>query len=224
LSAQITDTRFYIKAVDPRIERDIPKGGVMGEGHVIFDTLCPCIIITNSEVGMGMLRVESGFLTKQCTNLATFADSGMKRRHLGGKQSLGDDEVVRHLLSDETKKATDKAVYMQVRDVVRGAFEEARFDAQVAKIKGLVEHKIEGDPIKVVELTAKKFSLSDPQRVGVLKHLISGGSLTQYGLMNAITRTAEDQESYDDASDLEKLGGKIVELTKDEWHTLAIAA
>jgi hypothetical protein len=43
LSAQITDTRFYIKAVDPRIERDIPKGGVMGEGHVIFDTLCPCI-------------------------------------------------------------------------------------------------------------------------------------------------------------------------------------
>jgi hypothetical protein len=42
--------------------------------------------------------------------------------------------------------------------------------------------------------------------------------------MNAITRTAEDQESYDDASDMEKLGGRIVELTKDEWHTLAIAA
>jgi hypothetical protein len=36
----------------------------------------------------------------------------------------------------------------------------------------------------------------------VLKHLILGGSLTTWGLANAVTRAAQDAESYDRATEL----------------------
>jgi len=34
----------------------------------------------------------------------------------------------------------------------------------------------------------------------LLRHLIEGGDLSQYGLINAVTRTAEDAKFYDRAS------------------------
>jgi hypothetical protein len=40
----------------------------------------------------------------------------------------------------------------------------------------------------------------------------------------AVTRAAEDVESYDRASQLEVLGGEIIELAKSDWRELAMAA
>lgn len=225
MSCAITEQRLYIKAVDPRIERDVPKGHAIGDGsHVFFDTCSPAIIVSNSEVGLGMLSVESGVFTRQCTNLASIADGGMKRRHVGARNTLTEGQEIQHLLSDDTKKATDKAVWMQIRDVVRGAFDEANFEAVTQKLAGIAKNEIAGDPVKVVELTAKKFAMNGDEQKSVLRHLIQGHDLSQLGLFNAITRTAEDLESYDRASAFERFGGKVVELAPQEWRTLAEAA
>lgn len=223
MSTEITDTRLYIKAVDPRIERDCPTGRKIGDGsHVIYDTLSPAVIVSNSEVGLGMLKVEYGVYTKQCTNMASFADGGMKKRHLGARAAMDDGETIRHLLSDATKQATDRAVFMQVRDIVKASFEEAQFEARVGKIKEASERKIQGDPVKVVELTAKRFGFGDGERKSILQHLIEGGSLTQYGLSAAITRSAEDVADYDQASSMERLGGRVIDLEANEWKKLAL--
>jgi hypothetical protein len=40
----------------------------------------------------------------------------------------------------------------------------------------------------------------------------------------AVTRLAQDAENYDRASDLERLGGRIIELPRSEWRQLAEAA
>jgi hypothetical protein len=53
--------------------------------------------------------------------------------------------------------------------------------------------------------------------------LIRGGDLTQYGLSNAVTQMSQDIEDYDRASDLERMGGQIIELPKSDWHTISIA-
>jgi len=42
--------------------------------------------------------------------------------------------------------------------------------------------------------------------------------------MNAVTRTAEDLESYDRATEFETFGGAIVDLPRKEWQRIAIAA
>lgn len=218
MSCEITEQRLYIKAVDERIKADVPSGRRIGDGsHVFFDTCSPAVIISNSEVGMGSLSIATGIFTKVCTNLATIADAGMKKRHLGAKTALDDGENVRHLLTDETKQATDKAVWMQVKDVVQGAFNEAKFNTHVDKLKGLAELKIVGDPVKVVELSSKRLGITETESKSVLRHLIEGGDLSKYGLFNAITRAAQDLDSYDRASEFERFGGNVIELPKRDW-------
>jgi len=225
MSCEITERRLYIKAVDERIKKDVPSGRKIGDGsHVFFDTCSPAIIVSNSEVGLGMLSVETGIFTKVCTNLATIAEGGMKRRHVGARHELTDGEHMRALLTDETKRATDKAIWLQVRDVVKGAFDEVRFTQATQKLAAMGEQKIEGDPIKTIDLAAKRWTLNDGERNSVLKHLIEGGDLSRYGVFNAVTRTAQDSPDYDRATELEKLGGKIIELPRQEWQELALAA
>lgn len=223
ISCEITERRLYLKCVDQAINRDIPKGRRMGDGtHTIFDTCAPALVISNSEVGMGMLSIESGVWTKACTNLAVFAQSGMKRRHVGSRFDLATDGIAEMLASD-TRAATDKALWLQVRDVVRGAFDEARFDAQIARIAETTERKIEADPVKVIDFSARKFGWTDGEKGSVLRHLIEGADLSQYGLHAAITRTAEDLASYDRATEFEHLGAQVIELKPSEWREIAQA-
>jgi hypothetical protein len=223
VSCEVTEKRLYLKAVDPAIERDIPKGAKMGDGsHHIFDTICPAMTISNSEVGCGALAVEVGTLTKACTNLMFFSQMGMRKYHVGGRQDLGED--LYRLLGSATKKAIDKALWMQVRDVVRNAFDEARFDALAAQLKETTQEKITGDPVKVVEVAAKKLSFNDGQRGQVLRRLIEGANLSRYGLMNAVTRAAEDAGDYEEATAMEKAGGQVVELSSRDWKEIAEAA
>lgn len=222
VSCEITERRLYIKAVDKRINRDIPSGRRMGDGtHTIFDTVAPALIISNSEVGCGQLSVESGVWTKACTNLAVFSQASMKRRHVGGRHQITEDLV--HLLSDETRKATDKAVWLQVRDVVKGAFEEAQFDARLTDLRGMAEQRIEGDVVKVVDLAAKALDIREMEKPSILRHLIEGGDLSRYGLFNAVTRTAEDLKDYDRATEFERMGGKVIDLSPTEWRRISRA-
>lgn len=221
LSCEITPRNMLIKAVDKRIERDIPKGSKMGSGHTIFDTLAPAITIGNSEVGFGTLYAKASVYTRQCTNMATFNENSVRKYHIGAR--LGDGDASFELMSDKTRRVTDAATFMQLADVVRGAFNQTQFDALADKLAETAGHKIEGDPVKVVEITAKKFGISDSEKSSVLKHLIEGADLSRYGLFNAITRTAEDLESYDRATEFENLGGKIIELPKSDWKAIAAA-
>jgi hypothetical protein len=224
ISCEITERRLYLKAVDQRINADIPGGGRMGDGsHHIFDTCVPAIVISNSEVGSGALSIETAIWTRACTNMAVFSQDSMKRRHVGARHELAAGENVAALLSDATRAATDKALWMQVRDVAKGAFNEMRFRDRIAKITETTTQKIAGDPVQSVNFTAKRFGLTEGEQKSVLRHLIEGADLSRYGMFNAITRTAEDVESYDRASEIERMGGLIIDLPASEWKRISLA-
>lgn len=129
------------------------------------------------------------------------------------------------MLSDTSRRLDDAALWSKVRDVVRGAFDAARFaalvDEQIAPMAG---DKITGDPVKAIDLSAKRFGINETEKASVLRHLIEGGDLTRYGLFNAITRTAEDLDSYDRATEFEKLGGQVIELSRTDWKAIAEVA
>jgi hypothetical protein len=67
----------------------------------------------------------------------------------------------------------------------------------------------------------EKFSFSDSMGSSVLKHLINGGQLNRYGLVQAVTRASADIQDYDVATETERVGGEILELPKQEWAQLA---
>jgi hypothetical protein len=223
MSSQITEQRLYIKAVHKSIRKDMPAGSKFGQDHHIFRTQSPGIVISNSEVGAGALSVEVSIFDHVCTNLAVFGQHSMKKYHTGAKHALAGENVL-HLLSDETRRMTDAATWAQVGDIVRGAFDEVQFGARVDAIAGLAECRLEGDPVKVVELTARRLSITQVEQKSILRHLIEGADLSALGLYNAVTRTAQDADDYDRASELERMGGKLVELPRTEWRELAKAA
>jgi hypothetical protein len=64
------------------------------------------------------------------------------------------------------------------------------------------------------------FGYQDETKESLLSYLIEGGDLSRYGLLNAITRTAQDQE-WDRGVQMEKDAAEIVELSKSEWESLA---
>lgn len=221
ISADITEKNLYIKGVDQKVVRELPAGMRLGEGHNFLDVLCPAIVIRNSEVGHGRLAVEAGTYTKMCTNLAFFGERSMKKLHVGAKYGEFEQDQVFAMLTDDTRRLNDAALWSTVRDVVRAAFDEARFDALIGKLKATQANAITGDIPAVVEVVAERWGFTDGERKSVLDHLIRGGDLSQFGLHNAVTRAAEDLPDYDRASDFERLGGQIIELAANDWKRIA---
>ena len=228
MSCEITERKLYIKAVDPAVTRELKAhGGEWGDGRhniIKMRVAMPAITISNSETGDGRLSVLGGLYDGFCSNLASFGERSMKKTHLGARHALTEGEDLYELLTDETKKKTDEALWLQARDCVRAVFDRVKFDALVDKVEATTAQPITGDPIKVVEVTAKKFGLDGSQEKSVLRHLIEGGSLSRFGIYNAVTRAARDVECYDEATRMEGLGGRIIELPKTEWETIAKAA
>jgi hypothetical protein len=223
LSCDVTETKLYLKVVDQRIKADLPTGWTpSNRGHQRFDTVSPALVLSNSEVGCGALMCQTSIYFGGCTNLTAIKEGRTRKYHVGGKHDLG-DEVYR-MLSESTKRLTDAALWATIGDVVRGAFDRAQFAATCERLKQATEDKIEADPAKVVEITAKKYGMNDGERTSVLRHLIMNGDLSKYGLHNAITRTAEELPSYDRASQFEQIGGMVVELPKNEWKEIIKAS
>jgi hypothetical protein len=227
MSCEITDRRLYIKAVDKKVERELAKTGArFGDGgHTIVRVNSPAITISNSEVGMGALSIQGGVYDQFCSNLASFGERSMRRAHLGQKQNIAEGELYA-MLSDKSKRLNNAALWSTVRDVVRGVFDRAKFDALVDKIEGTQADRIapEADIVKVVEVSRRKLDLTEGEGKGLLRHLAEGGDLSRFGLYNAITRMSQDVQDYDRATELERIGAKVIELPKAEWKLLAEAA
>jgi hypothetical protein len=225
VSCDITERRLYLKAIDKQ-EFQVPVGYKMGDGsHRIFDVCCPVFIASNSEVGFGRVVLETGVYTKACTNLAWFADGGFKRTHVGARHEVTDGvQNIDALLSERTKAKTDEALWMQLRDVLKSAFQGDRITKRIEMLTAAAENKIDGAVEKVVTTAADRFGLNEGERNSVLRHLIEGGSLTQYGLHAAFTRAAADVDDYDRATEMEYMGGKVVTLPRTEWQAIANAA
>ena len=84
--------------------------------------------------------------------------------------------------------------------------------------------RLTGDPVKTVEVLAQRYTLNDVERSGVLRHLITEGELSGYGLVNAVTHYSQEVEDYDRATEFEALGGRLIDLPAHEWKGLAEAA
>jgi hypothetical protein len=211
-SAAVTETRLYIKALFPRIEGEVRKGDVVQAG----------VVISNSEVGAGAVTVTPLIFRLVCLNGMIREDGRLRGFHIGAKAIEG--ESVYELLTDETRQADDRAILLKVRDVIKAAAQPEFFARALERMRESTTEKLTGDPAKAVEVLATKAGLSEGERGGVLRHLIEGGDISRWGVLNAVTRASQDVASYDRATELEALGGKILDLPRSEWREIAEAA
>lgn len=209
-SMEVTDTRMYVTAVSPRLTAEVKVGDVVQGG----------VRISNSEVGSGQVVIDTFVYRLWCLNGAT-VEKNLRRRHVGRR--IEGDEVAREIFRDETIKADDEAFFLMVKDVVAAAVNESRFAEVVERLRNA------GQTPEIVDVSAgvteiqKRLTLTDQESKNVLTHLAQGGDLTQYGAIQAVTRTAQDAESYDRSMELEGFGGLILGWTPTEWRDVAMA-
>ena len=213
VSGEVTEHRFYLKAVTPKLEGEVNKGDVIQAG----------LVISNSEIGSGALRVEEMTYRLVCLNGAIHAHA-VRQTHVGRKSSYSDADLIensREHFRPETQAADDRAFFLKVRDAVSVTLSPKRFNARLELLRGATEKKITSDPAKVVEVVAKRFGLGDTERGGILRHLIEGADLSAWGLGNAVTRASQDVEDYDKATDMEAAGAQVMELSARDWASLS---
>lgn len=224
-SCNLSETKFYIKALCPWLDRElpIPAGLKMGVGHNFFvRKVIGAITIRNSEVGDGSLQVLPGIFEHQCTNLATYKSEGLVKVHLGKRMDA--EDAVREYLTDNTKRMEDATFWAKVRDMTKAMMDGKVFHKLCDQMQDARKDVIEGDPAKVVEVFSMRNTLSQDEAGGLLRHLVGSGEMTRYGLQWAVTRLSQDVKDYDRASELERLGGEIIELPRSQWQELAKAA
>lgn len=205
-SCDVTDRRMYIKALSPRTQGEIGVGDVVQAG----------VVISNSEVGQGYLQVQSLVYRLICDN-GMIMPATMKRMHVG--RTDDSDEVIK-VLSAETLRKEDEVFFDKVVDVTKAAVSEARFQEIVSQMREARSGVKMEKPMEGMEKLAKAFDLNDGEKDGILGHLVDGGDLSRYGTLNAVTRFSQDVENYDRATELEELGGRILELPGKEWRSL----
>lgn len=211
-SCQITESRMYIKAVNPRLQAEVSPGDIVQAG----------VIISNSEVGLGSVSIQPLIYRLVCSNGMVVNEAAARRNHVGRVTDSGENFSV---YSQATLDAEDKAFVMKIQDTVRAAVEEARFSQVVGKMREAKAAQMDTHDVPaVVKLASKEFHITDRESTGVLQRLIESNDLTLYGLSNAVTRHSQDVESYDRASELESIGYSILTMPPRQWSRINRAA
>jgi hypothetical protein len=197
-SVELTDTRMYLKVVTDRVQYEVAPGDIVQAG----------VVITNSEVGVGRLGVQPLLFRLLCRNGLIATDHALRKTHVGRIIDAEEDAVV--VFKEDTLRADDQAFFLKVRDVVQACVSEATFRLVAEKLQKTIGVPLAGDPTKTVEMLSDRYGLNDDERTGVLRHLVTGGDLSAFGLVGAVTRYAEDVADYDRATEFEALGGKLI--------------
>ena len=209
-SCEVTDQKMYIKVVNPRLETEVTPGDVVQSG----------IIITNSEVGMGSMAIQPLVYRLVCSNGMVVNDAATRRYHIGRGNAAGEDYS---LYSSETLAADDTALMLKVQDTVRAAVDQVRFEKVVQMMRDARDAKITSNDIpQMVELAATDYGMTKKESGGILDHLIRGGDFTLYGLANAVTRAAQDVDSYDRSTDMESIGYTMLGMPAEKWKRLNV--
>ncbi len=219
VSAQVTEKRMYIKAVDPKLRAEVGQ-------RQVGDVIQGGVSVWNSETGNGTMGAEAFIYKLSCKNGLTVPMSGLKRFHLGRRYE-GDEARAQEIFRDATRRADDKAFFMKMQDVVNACLKEEMFQKVIEKLDNAAsDNQLEsknGRPLAdAIEVTRRSFGLSETEGESIMKHLIAGGDLSRWGMANAVTRTAQDSESYDRFDDLQRIGGQIIELPKKSWAEIAL--
>lgn len=231
-SCEVTDTRMYLKAISPKNEAIIqrakeenaadlhPPGwheSVAAKNIIVQSG----IVISNSEVGLHSFRIEPLLFILSCYNGAIIPKAGMRRYHIG--RHTDEAEIPYEVFQDDTRVADDRALALKMRDSVKAAFDQMEFKKLVGTLTLTTARKIERGPEALSEAIEEVFGFSDKTKDGVLKQLVQSGDYTQWGLSNAVTAFAQDKAlGYEEATELERVGGDILVMNRDEWDKVAL--
>jgi hypothetical protein len=215
-SAEVTDLRLYLKATIPSLKREVRGSRQVG------DIVTAGIVVSNSEVGAGAVRIEPLVMRLVCLN-GLIVNAAVRKYHVG--RGLESEELM-ELLRDETRRADDRVFWAKVRDVVEGSFRRDVFDKLVDQMETLtgVSLPASANLAETVDVIVEEVSLPRSLATPILHNLAAGSDLTAWGVVNAVTATANTLDDYELATDIERAGGKLLGMEPSQWGQLIAKA
>ena len=215
-SCQVTETRLYIQASTPKLAHIIKRA--REQGQLPDRPVQAGVTIGNSEVGFGSIFVDPTVYDLFCLNGMVMGRS-LKRHHVGRRSATDDAfQEAFEVFTDKTRELDDQAFWAKACDVVDSALSRITFENNVSRLESAANDELPTKKVsEIVEVTQKRFNLSDNEGEQFLQHLAQGGDFTKFGVIAAVTRTAQDVESYDRSMELERMTADVIELPAKQW-------
>jgi hypothetical protein len=200
IRADLSDTRFYMRAIDPNFEAPIKYG----------DTIVGGVTVSNSEVGHGTMKVEQFALRVRCMN-GMIGEDVFKKVHLGEKLDIG-------LYQADTVQATTEAIWKQTRDHILAAFDHGRLQDWADAMAGMELVDIPART-ELAQGSWKGLDVSADEKDAILGHLFDDNEgHNKFGFVNAITATARHTPDADRRADLERLGYRLMNENDQQFE------
>ena len=199
-SCHLSETRMYIQANVPYMEAEIRSGDKVIQG----------VILTNSEVGASSFKAEPFLYRLVCSNGLIGAHK-LARVHLGSRQDVG------AIMSERTTILEDELLRSKLTDIVESVFDPDVFHSWVDQLQQTTEVGLPA-PSEAIDNVIKLYNVNESLKDFISNSLIAEGDPTQYGLVNAITRSAQQTESFETQIELEKVAGEISLMERREFE------
>lgn len=181
--------------------------GTRREMKAVGETLQQGLIVSNSEVGSGSVKVEPWALITSCTN-GMVSERKLTRVHLGGELPAG-------VLSPDTIAKRSEAVWGEVKDFTTAALSADNLDLFVGQIEGAASNRLDAPAKLATANLVNEFSLTSNEGSSIFERFLRDADRngeSQWGLTQAVTRVAQDATSYERQVELETVGGKLLGL------------
>lgn len=211
-SCELTSTKMYLKWICPSIRAEVRVGEVVEAGG----------IISNSEVGDGSFRISPFVNVLACLNGMVVNKAGMRKFHVGRQSEIADGAV--DLYSTETIAKDNEALFAKVQDLARAILSNDGFEQIVEMFQESTQRDITHSAPAVIKEVTGRYNLNGRQGDSILDQLTRSGDMTQWGLSQAITRVSQDEDDYEMATEMERIGGQVVGLGNSGWQSLMEAA
>jgi hypothetical protein len=222
-SCDITDRFARVKLIIPSLTAKLRVGQTMQVGAVI----------ENSEVGLSKLRAWLFVNILECLNrqVSTRQVGFFSRRHIGGGRptitTVGNgSDYARELLG----RQSTKQLYLDMGKSIADGLSENTVKMLAEPMQAAMQVKLQGSPDAAVAVVGKRFGLTEKEQRAIVMHILNGTAtgdgnvdMTIWGVQAAITRYSQDVASYDRASELEAIGGNVIDLKPNEWRVIAEA-
>lgn len=73
------------------------------------------------------------------------------------------------------------------------------------------------NPAKVINNLVEYYCFSEEQKENILMAFGAEPEHDKYGIANAVTRAAQSEENWEKSLELERVGGKLVTLPREEF-------
>ncbi len=222
LRSVLTENQMNLTVLftDPALRQSL---GLTARGDA-EDIVTPGFQIGNSEIGKSSLFMRGFFFRSYCNNGCVYGQRGefeFRRNHAGGKLSADMEHLI---FSDETKRADDKALILQMCDMIAAMGNPEVASKWADQLRAAKQGEKIAHPLAAIEVLAKQVGLLESEKEVALMNLIAEADMSRFGALNAITSVANaDAVSYDRALELEEIGGSLLTLTQAQWSQIATA-